>query len=488
MQVRYVTAFVVATLTIISLCSNADAEKRAFIVGIQEYKNFPRWKQLAKAGKDGDVVAKAFADLGFLVTPLSNLTKSEFSQNFESFVQSINEGDEVVFFFSGHGFSSEDTSNYLLPSDAPSTDRSVGMFVKDHSISLNSLIAESGRRKPKIRIFIIDACRNNPYNIDGKGSEDSSRLGLKPPKDVRGTFIMFSASEGQTAVESISENDSDPNSPYTRVLNKYLHKQGLTVSDLARRVRDEVQELVIKKPHDQIPAYYDSFNGEYCLTAKCKSNEELVTEAERLSKDAGEKSEELKKLREELQKLLKRTDDVEKDVGALNRNAKQAEEDLKTRTGVLAAKPPTESVVRRRNDLAKLMQDELIRLNCYRGENDGVWGSLSREALQSFSEFTKFDLPSDDPSETSLAVLKNTTSGSCKKPATVDAAVVQVRPRPKDLPSKSRDLPDANEYSKGVWKPYTIEKGQTVSTTTPYGRLICVGGGFSGQARECRWK
>ena len=94
-----------------------------------------------------------------------------------------------------------------------------------------------------------------------------------------GTFIMYSAWAGQTALDRLAQNDPDPvNSIFTRKLLPLMHQKGLQLRDLAAEVRDQVHTLAATVPHPQTPAYYDGVLGKFCL-AGCDAGRPQVAAA-----------------------------------------------------------------------------------------------------------------------------------------------------------------------------------------------------------------
>jgi hypothetical protein len=61
----------------------------------------------------------------------------------------------------------------------------------------------------------------------------------------------------------------EPNSPYTRALLPILKTPGLSMAEIASRVRREVVRLAstAQPPHVQTPAYYDELVGQFLLKA-----------------------------------------------------------------------------------------------------------------------------------------------------------------------------------------------------------------------------
>jgi hypothetical protein len=77
---------------------------------------------------------------------------------------------------------------------------------------------------------------------------------------------MYSAGNGQAALDRLDEADSSPTSVYTRVLLKRLDQPGITLRDLAATVREDVFNMAKTVGHEQYPAYYDEMPSNFLLS------------------------------------------------------------------------------------------------------------------------------------------------------------------------------------------------------------------------------
>src|SRR5262245_31400519 len=78
-------------------------------------------------------------------------------------------------------------------------------------------------------------------------------------------FMLFSAGQGQSALDRLSDTDKNPNSVFTRTLLKEMEEPGLSVVQIAKRTQSQVKELAAKVDHVQVPAYYDQIVGDLYL-------------------------------------------------------------------------------------------------------------------------------------------------------------------------------------------------------------------------------
>ncbi len=67
-----------------------------------------------------------------------------------------------------------------------------------------------------------------------------------------------------------------------------------------------------------------------------------------------------------------------------------------------------------RQERAKIAQQELKRLGCYKGQVDGVWGQGSLEALVAFSNSANLARVRKYPTKTTVGILKSKTGVFCK--------------------------------------------------------------------------
>src|SRR5262249_7800532 len=127
----------------------------------------------------------------------------------------IEVGDEVVFFFAGHGVQISG-ANYLLPVDvrAKSEDQ-----VRDDGLVLGDELAEIAQRKPGLTLAIIDACRDNPFPKKGRAIGDRGLTGVA---GATGQMVIYSAGEGQQALDRLDERDKSRNGVFTRVFLKEM--------------------------------------------------------------------------------------------------------------------------------------------------------------------------------------------------------------------------------------------------------------------------
>ena len=77
----------------------AQAEKRvALVIGIDKYDNLAASAQLRKARGDSAAMTAALRDLGFDVIAKDDVTRSEFNNLWQDFLNKLSPGDTAAFY------------------------------------------------------------------------------------------------------------------------------------------------------------------------------------------------------------------------------------------------------------------------------------------------------------------------------------------------------------------------------------------------------
>jgi len=251
----------------------AWAEKRvALVVGNDNYRNVAK---LQKAVNDARAMGEVLKKLGFEVMVAENQSRQAFSQALLAFETALDKGDTAFFFFAGHGF--EITGqNYLLPTDIPAATAGQEELVRDSAVLADRIVDRLQNRGVRSAILVFDACRNNPFERSGVRALNGSG-GLAPMTQLpEGVFSIFSAGPRQTALDRLSNNDTDPNSVFTRTFIKELQEPSLNLVQIAQRTRRTVSELAETVKHRQVPVYFDQMVDDVFLNGQAPSKADTV--------------------------------------------------------------------------------------------------------------------------------------------------------------------------------------------------------------------
>ena len=230
---RHVLRGVIAIATILSGIQAAIAENRlALVIGQSEYRTVPA---LANPANDARAVSQLLAGSGFEVTTASNLSQNQMREAVSDFAANIAaKGSDTValVFYAGHGMQI-DGENFLIPVDVdPRREADIPL----QGIRLNDLLNTLTSVPSRMRIVLLDACRNDPFAEINK----TAGLGLAivdAKTGAPGTFVSFSTSPG-----AVAEDGDGADSPYTTALLAAAKEPGLSIEETFKRVRVAVNK------------------------------------------------------------------------------------------------------------------------------------------------------------------------------------------------------------------------------------------------------
>ena len=228
-------------------------QRLALVIGNDSYKNVPK---LENAVGDSKAISSMLAGLGYEVLTFNNLNEKEFKRSLRRFKQRLKGGEEVVFFFAGHGVQIG-SANYLLPTDVGSDSEDQ---IQDEGIPLQRVLDDFSESKVKFSLAMVDACRDNPFKSTGRSI---GGRGLAATSAATGQMVIFSAGVGQQALDRLGNNDKASNGLFTRVLIDKVSQSKEPIHILMRDVREEVAELAQSVGHQQVPAIYDQVIGNF---------------------------------------------------------------------------------------------------------------------------------------------------------------------------------------------------------------------------------
>lgn len=229
----------------------ANGDRRiALVIGNSAYENVAA---LPNPVRDASLVADVLKLTGFeAVTLLTNLRKDALVSALREFAARAETADWAVVYYAGHGMEVGGV-NYLIPTDARiAADREIAF----EAVPVDQVLNAAERAK-KLRLVILDACRDNPFAAQMKrtmtvASRSVSR-GLAPVEPEAGTLVVYAAKDGETALDGDGSN-----SPFAAAFVKNVPTPGLEVRRLFDFVRDDVMEATGRK---QKPFSYGSISG-----------------------------------------------------------------------------------------------------------------------------------------------------------------------------------------------------------------------------------
>jgi uncharacterized caspase-like protein len=246
---RFRRFFLAAALLLV--CQPAFADKRvALVIGNSAYQNVAR---LPNPVNDGATIAATLKDAGFdVVDSRHDLPAAETRRVLRDFADQARDADIAVVYYAGHGIE-VDGGNYLIPVDAK-LERDTDVY--DEALSLDRVLLAIEPAK-RLRLVILDACRDNPFSKVMKRTVASRAIGqglAKIEPTSPNMLIAYSAKAGSTAADGDGKN-----SPFTVALSKHLTTPGLDVRRAFGFVRDDVLKITGNR---QEPFVYGSLGGD----------------------------------------------------------------------------------------------------------------------------------------------------------------------------------------------------------------------------------
>jgi len=246
--------FLASTLTalLLLLCGDAHAARLALVVGNNDYRHVDK---LRNATNDAALFAKTLAQAGFQVTEVHDQNRASLFAAIDTFERQINSGDEVVFFFAGHGVQIG-SDPILLGTDIRADDEKMA---QREGIQL--LYVQNAMAKARLALLVIDACRDNPFPKVGGTRSIGEGRGLAPPEPAKGQAIIMSAGRGQKALDAVPNVAGSRNGLFTVTFAEALREPGQDLRTALLRTRDLVEDQAAKINHPQRPSLVDDLRG-----------------------------------------------------------------------------------------------------------------------------------------------------------------------------------------------------------------------------------
>lgn len=260
---RFLTA-ILAACALMLPGSAAAMTRMALVIGNSAYVAA---NALPNPRNDATALAKLFKDAKFdVVETKLDLSREQFLVALREFADRSLEADVAVIYYAGHGMEMGGV-NYLVPVDARLT---TDTAVADETVSLDRVLLAVDTAK-RLRLIILDACRNNPLVRGMRRSRSTRAMGeaglARVEVHTSDTYVAFAARAGSTADDSSTDEN---HSPFAQALIDHLATPGLDVRIALGRVRDEV----LKKTNDeQEPYVYGSLGGDIIALVPAKGSE-----------------------------------------------------------------------------------------------------------------------------------------------------------------------------------------------------------------------
>lgn len=243
------TYFALVILFTLATTTLANAKNVALIIGNSLYTE--AISQLENPANDARDVAAALQEQGYEVVFAVDLGQREMQATLIDFRAKADSAEIAIVYYAGHGIEIGG-QNYIVPVDARLSDqRSAALEL----IDINTILVQiSGASK--LRMLVLDACRNNPFvsKMKRQGNGRNVGRGLSRIIDTQSeTLIAFAAAAGEVT----PDGEPGGNSPFTAAFLKALQGPAVDVRILLGKVRDEMRSTLLGSQ----PATYGSLGG-----------------------------------------------------------------------------------------------------------------------------------------------------------------------------------------------------------------------------------
>ena len=253
-MIRLVSRFVLYALLWAAglACAQSTSNRLALVIGNDNYLSVNR---LTNARNDARLMAAALREAAFDVTQVSDLDQRRMWREIETFQARIRKGDDVVFFFAGHGVQLG-SEPVLLPVDIVAESDAQVLREGVPLAKVQDMLKDA-----RLALLVIDACRDNPFPPRGTRAVGGTR-GLVSIEAADGSAIIMSASRGQRALDSVPGLTTD-NGLFTFEFVRALRVPGADLRTVLQDVRERVEDRARRVNAAQRPALVDETRGTF---------------------------------------------------------------------------------------------------------------------------------------------------------------------------------------------------------------------------------
>jgi uncharacterized caspase-like protein len=227
----------------------------ALLIGNSGYSRNDALPQLKNPSNDARDIAVALKENGFgkvaVVLDADHRTMRDAISKFGEDLRKAGPQAVGLFYYAGHGVE-EGGRNYLIPLG---TRIGSPKDLEFDSIDAQRVLAYMEDAGNAVNIFVLDACRDNPFPQLNRFRSSPNRGGLAQMRAPTGTFIGFSAAPGQTAIEGDGRN-----SLFAGALVQSLRLPNSNIDAVFTRATGTVTDMTARR---QVPWKQSSLTSDF---------------------------------------------------------------------------------------------------------------------------------------------------------------------------------------------------------------------------------
>jgi len=228
----------------------AQEEKRlALVIGNANYDK----GKLKNPVNDALLIAEILEKLDFEVILDTNIaTRGAFVEVIEEFGDKRENYDIAFIYYAGHGVQI-DGQNYLLPTKVRFDNQN---HIRNKAFPVQNIMNYLTGITDKVNIFILDACRDNPFEQNWNRTRSLKGEGLAKIPPPTGSLIAFSTDAGRTAADGDGKN-----SIYCESLAKNMLEEDINIIQVFQKTRSDLLNAKI----DQSPVENSKLINDFYL-------------------------------------------------------------------------------------------------------------------------------------------------------------------------------------------------------------------------------
>lgn len=254
--------YIVALCFVINKNTLAQQQKYALIIGVKSYQYVAPLQNSLNDARD---MAATLKNKGFTVVELYDpATKRVMQDGILKYFQLLQAQPNAagLVFYSGHGMQVKGI-NYLIPTQA---DPQIEADLDDQCVNMDYVMRAIEQAGNGLNIFVLDACRNNPFRSFSRSSEK----GLSMVDTPKGSYIVYATKPG-----SVASDGTGRNGLFTSKLLQYINTEGLNIEQVFKRTAHDVATA---SGDVQRPWIASDYTGDFFFTPGSSTTTQPITQ------------------------------------------------------------------------------------------------------------------------------------------------------------------------------------------------------------------
>eukprot|EP00937_MAST-01D_sp_MAST-1D-sp2_P002308 g2308.t1 len=201
--------------------------RRALTIGINAYDRSP----LRNPRNDAKAIYQSLTRTGWQALNVLDPDSETMFKAIHSFIDSIEKGDGVFFFFAGHGEQYQN-KNYMLATNLPGEDRDLPRKAPNMHDMLDQITA----KEPRFTVVLLDCCRTFAGMTR---SARSVTRGLVEMSSPCGTIIGYACAPGRTASDGTAAGG---HGIYTKHILRNIERPGVPLLECMNEIAIGVEQ------------------------------------------------------------------------------------------------------------------------------------------------------------------------------------------------------------------------------------------------------